>query len=201
LIDGEERINEALAKDPNAVLPVVFIFNRLNERAIDQLGYSPTISGAQRAYSEKKLMLTPVPEWQLGEYHMYANMGEYYDLFDIPEEEDFEPEAWQRLLEEAEDYAVTNTAFLTVIVGGNNQDKDGTSTASLAITEEQLYAAWDDPRSESAYPYVQPQDGEPVTFKNILGKGIIFNRPDLIAALNALGGGFTPCASPPCVDQ
>ena len=77
-----------------------------------------------------------------------------------------------------------------------------------------------------------------------MGKGLIFNRPDLLAALNALGvkkvpvafyyvdsarvkpyvkgkrvllqsvkgvilqpsvpvgnGGFTPCASPPCIEQ
>ncbi len=243
LIDGEERIDEALAKNPEALLPVVFIFNRLNERAIDQLGYPATIRGTQNAYVQKQLMLTPVPEWQLGEYHMYSALEEFYEVFDIPEEEDFEPEAWQRLLDEAEAYSVTNTAFLAVVVGGPKKDGENNTAARLAITEEQLIAAWDDPRTESDFPYVQPENGSPATLKNIQAKGLIFNRPDLIAALNALGvtkvpvsfyyldssrikpfllgkrglensikgiipipvtpstGGFTPCASPPCVDQ
>jgi len=193
LIDGEERIAQALKNDPNARLPVVFIFNRLNERALDELGYPLTIKGVQNAYSEKKLMLTPTPEWQLGEYHMYAKLEEFYEILNIPEEEDFEPETWQKLLEEAEDYTVTNTSFLMVVLGSADEDGEQQNTR-IAITQEQLYAAWDDPRTESAFPYVAPEDGPPVTFKNLMGQGLIFNRPDLIAALNALGVTKVPVA-------
>ena len=193
LIDGEERIVKALKEDPNAELPVVFIFNRLNERPIDQLGYPLTIKGAQNAYAEKQLMLTPTPEWQLGEYHIYAGLDEFYDIFSIPEEEDFEPEAWQKLIAEAEDYSVTETAFLFVVLGG--ADEEGQEqTVRVAITEQQLMAAWDDPRTESNFPYVTPHASKPVTLKNIMSKGLIFNRPDLIAALNALGVQRVPVA-------
>ncbi len=184
LIDGEQRIDRALKENPNALLPVVFIFNRLNERSTDEFGYPLTIKGVQAAYVEKKLMLTPTPEWQLGEYHMYATLDEFYDIFNIPGEEDFEPEAWQKLLEEAEDYTVTDTAFLMVVIGAP-EDENSTTKRSIAI--EQHYAAWDDPRSESSYPYVAPSDGQPATLKNLMGHGLIFSRPDLIAALNALG--------------
>ncbi len=203
LVDGEERIKEALAQDPNALLPVVFVFNQLNERSIDQLGYPATIRGAQNAYADKSLMLTPVPEWQLGEYHMYAQVEEFYEIFEIPEEEDFEPEAWQKLLEEAEDYSVTNTSFLMVILGGGdrkeeddqNSDKSKARTnvsASLSdfnrtLTGGLQVAAWDDPRTESDYKYAPPRSSKPVTLKNIVGKGVIFNRPDLLAALSTLG--------------
>jgi len=183
LIDGEDRINEALKTNPNALLPVVFIFNRINERAIDELGYPPTIKGVQAAYADKGLLVTPVPEWQLGEYQLYGGLDEFYDIFTIPKEEDFEPERWQKLLDEAEDYSVTNTAFLFVVLSSGEEDNE----ISYAITEEQLYAAWDDPRTETAYPYVEPKGNAPVTLNNIMGKGLIFNRPDLIAALNALG--------------
>lgn len=193
LIDGEERIVKALKEDPNAQLPVVFIFNRLNERAIDQLGYPLTIKGLQDAYSEKGLMLTPTPEWQLGEYHTYSKLEEFYDVFNIPEEEDFEPEEWQKLIAEAEDYSVTETAFLFVILGG--ADKEGQEQVfNVAISEEQLLAAWDDPRTESEFPYVTPKGSKPVTLNNLMNKGLIFNRPDLIAALNALGVQRVPVA-------
>ena len=196
LIDGEERITEALKNDPNAELPVVFIFNRLNERSVDELGYPGTIRGAQQAYAEKQLMLTPTPEWQLGEYHLYGAVDEFYEIFDIPEESDFEPEAWQKLLDEAENYSVTNTAFLFVVLGSpdEQEDESGEAVAKLAITTEQLYAAWDDPREESSYKYVKTKSSPPITLKNLMGKGVIFNRPDLIAALNALGVSDVPVA-------
>jgi len=193
LIDGEERIDQALLKDPNAKLPVVFIFNRLNERAIDELGYPATIEGIQNAYSEKKIMVTPAPEWQLGDYHMYSGLDEFYEIFNVPEEDDFEPEVWQKLLEEAEDYSVTNTAFLFVVVGSADED-EGQQNAKIAITNEQLYAAWDDPRTEAEFPYNVPEDTPPATLKNLMGQGLIFSRPDLIAALNALGVTKVPVA-------
>jgi hypothetical protein len=189
LIDGEERISQALKLDPDARLPVVFIFNRLNERAIDELGYPATIKGMQAAYSDKRLMLTPTPEWPLGEYHVYGGLDEFYEIFNIPEEDDFEPEAWQKLLAEAEDYAVTNTAFLFVILGSPDGEEEG---AKVSITAQQQYAAWDDPRTEAAFPYVEPSDGPPLTLENLMGQGLIFNRPDLIAALNALGVSRVP---------
>lgn len=188
LIDGEDRIEEALKQDPNALLPVVFVFNRLNERAIDQLEYPLTIKGVQDAYSEKEIMVTPSPEWQLGDYHMYAKIDEFYDIFDLPEEEDFEPEAWQRLLSEAEDYSVANTSFIFVVLGGSDGANESTATAKRsAKVGQQLYAAWDDPRTEEAFPYVTPKDGPAMTVENIVSRGLIFNRPDLLVALNALG--------------
>ena len=196
LIDSEARINQALKNDPNAQLPVVFIFNRLNERAVDELGYPLTIRGLQSAYIEKGLMLTPSPEWQLGEYHIYARIDEINSIFDIPEEQDFEPEAWQKLLEEAENYSVTNTSFLFVVVGApqdddrqDKRDRDEVETSDVAISDGQLYATWDDPRTESTYPFVAPKDSDnaPMTLKGLVEQGLIFNRPDLIAALDALG--------------
>ena len=192
LIDGENRINQALAQDPDALLPVVFVFNRINERAIDELGYPNTIRGVQNAYTEKRLMVTPAPEWELGEYHLYSKMEEIYEIFNIPEEEDFEPEAWQKLLKEAEDYTVTNTSFLMVIVGA--PDEEDNSRASRRLPAGQQYAAWDDPRSEQGFPFTSAQDSPPITFKNLVGQGVIFNRPDLIAALNALGVSSVPVA-------
>lgn len=192
LIDGHERINSALAKDSEARLPVVFIFNRLDERPVDDLGYPLTIQGTKDAYTEKGIMLTPAPEWQIGDYHMYAKLSEFEKVFNIPQESDFEPEAWQKLLVEAENYSVTDTSFLVVILGLD----DSTSARSARFTRhsETLYAAWSDPRSEADFPYVAPQEGPPATFNNIMKQGIIFNRPDLIAALGALGVGEVPVA-------
>ncbi|WP_113955025.1 hypothetical protein [Arenicella xantha] len=187
LIDSQQRIERALAADKNAMVPVVFIFNRVNERSADELGeeYPATIQGVQRAYMERGLMLTPAPEWETGEYHIAADIDEFYDVFDIPEEQDFEPEAWQTLLAEAENYSVTDTSLIAVIIGSGDGEGEGSSSGLLNETSQ--YATWDDPRSEEAFPYVDPSDGSPMTLKAIVGKGIILNRPDLVAALNALG--------------
>lgn len=195
LIDGEDRITKALAEDPDALLPVVMIFNRVNERSIDQLGYSKTLRGVQAAYAEERLMLTPTPEWQLGEYHMYADTSEFYDIFDIPEEDDFEPEAWIKLLEEAEDYSVMNTSFIVVILSGGRGDQESEEQQSAARKVDgsmNQLAVWDDPRTEAEFQYVIPNDGDSLSLDNILGEGMIFNRPDLLAALNALGVSKVP---------
>ncbi len=193
LIDGAERISKALEGNPEAQLPVVFVFNRLNERSIDELGYPLTIRGVRDAYTERELLVTPAPEWQQGDYHFYAKMEEVDEVFNIPEEEDFEPEAWDKLIAEAEDYAVTNTSFVVVILGaGDDADNVAKSDRYSRLVSD--YAAWDDPRSEEAYPYVAPKDGPALTLKNILGQGVILNRPDLIAALKALGVSQVPIA-------
>lgn len=199
LIDGHDRIEQALSENPNAHLPVVFIFNRLKERSFQDIGYPLTIKGIQSAYVEKQLMLTPTPEWQLGEYHVYADISELYEVISIPEEDDFEPEMWQKLVAEAERYSVNDTSFLMVILSGasseadENHNNNGVSSQLNVIDGLQI-AAWDDPRTEAAFPYTPPSDGPAVSLSNLVNNGLVFNRPDLIAALNALGVKKVPVA-------
>lgn len=203
LVDGEARVKSALQADPDALLPVVFVFNRVREFPADKLpDYPKTIKGIQRAYTERGLMLTPAPEWEKGEHHIYAKIDEFVDVFEIPEEDDFEPEAWQRLIAEAKEYSVPDTSFLAVIIGGASGDNNENS--KLEYNEYHQYAQWDDPRTEADYPYVAPgsdnggeEPGEGsggVSIKAIVGQGIILNRPDLIAALRALGVEEVPLA-------
>ncbi len=189
LVDSLERIDQALAADPNATLPVVFIFNRLNEVAVDELDYPSTIAGVQKAYADKSLMLTPTPQWQIGEYHLYVPISEFYDTFAIPSEEDYEPEAWQALLTAAQNHIVTNRSFLVVILAGGDasQSETAASVQSAPVTLNKQYVAWADPRADAAFPYAKPKSGSSLTFKSIVSKGVILNRPDLIAALNAIG--------------
>lgn len=188
LIDGAERVNKALEGNPEAQLPVVFVFNRLNERSLDELGYPLTIRGVKDAYTEKGLMITPAPEWQQGDYHFYAKMDEVDEVFNLPDEQDFEPEAWDALVAEAEDYGVTNTSFIVVVLGtGDGVARIGSQ--SKLISE---YAAWDDPRTEQAYPFASSNNGSAMTLKSVLGQGVLINRPDLVAALKTLGVGQIP---------
>jgi len=192
LIDGGERVESALESDPKAELPVVVIFNSVNERPLDDLGYPLSIRGVKDAYIEKGLMLTPAPEWQLGEHHFQAKISEFYEFFNIPDEEDFEPQAWQKLLDEARKYSVADTSFLVVMLQSEDDERAG--AVSLDFANNTLLAAWDNPRTESAFPYVAAKDGQPETISNILKQGVIVNRPDLIAALNALGVEAVPVA-------
>lgn len=188
VIDGQDRVEIALAKDPKALVPVVFVYNRLKERAIDQIEQPKTIRGVQKAFIEEQQMATPAPEWQNGEFHIMASMDEVYDVFELPSEEDFEPEQWQRLIAEAEKYQVANTAFLGVMVSGSDEEK-----ISQILREHSAFVQWDDPRTEAGYPYAATSD-EALNLKAVLGQGVILNRPDLMAALNALGVGSVPFA-------
>ena len=191
LIDSRDRILAALAADPNAVLPVVFIFNRINERAVDNFEYPQTIGGVQRAFNERGLMLTPTPEWQVGEHHIYAPMKDVYEAFDIPAKEDFEEQAWLSLLDDAKNYAVNDTSFLVVLLPESANQRE---TSIWQIGHQQQFAAWDDPRTESDFPYVAAGDDADPSLRRMIRRGLIINRPDLIAALNALGVSEVPIA-------
>ncbi|MEM7357712.1 MAG: hypothetical protein AAF431_01250 [Pseudomonadota bacterium] len=182
VIDAEDRIDRALAEyGPEARLPVVFIYNRLNERPVDQLvDYPKTILGMQKAFTENSLMVTPTPEWQTGEFHIQAKLEEIYQIFDMPDEEDFEPEQWQRLLEEAENYNVADTSFLCVALSTGEGD-----SVNRGLNSMMQLASYDDPRSEENFPYAAP--GGEFNLKDMLRTGLIINRLDLIAALNTLG--------------
>ncbi|NNC99285.1 MAG: hypothetical protein HKN85_03805 [Gammaproteobacteria bacterium] len=189
LVDGADRIDRAIEQyGDNATLPVVIVFNRLNELAVDQLrDYPKTIRGVQRAFNENNLMLTPAPEWAKGEHHIYAGMDEIYDIFDIPVETDFEPEHWQRLLSQAEKYDGTKPAFLMVVMGTGEGD------VSLRTSwDGQQLAAYDDPRANEAFPYTPANDN--VDIEALIAQGLVINRPDMIAALNALGTTEVPVA-------
>ena len=192
IIDGDERIRMALAQDPNSELPVVFVYNKLNERPIDKIDYPSTLHGLRDAYVKENLMVTPPPEWQIGEYHIYVDVQEFYELFEIPSEKDYEPEVWEKLIVEAENYDVNETSFIVVILGGvgvNKQDANEKLSQPMQLVDPSFTqtAAWDDPRSESQFKYTPPKNGIDLSLNGILGKGMIFNRPDLVAALNTLG--------------
>ena len=180
LIDDVTRIQRA---PNNSTLPILFIFNHQRERSIDEmvevLKYPRTIRGVQQAYGDHSLMVTPVPEWQIGDHHLQAEVTEIQQLFEIPEQQDFEPEHWQRLLNEARDYQTEKPSFLITILRGNDSEK-----VAANINSNTQYAAYSDPRNESAFPYVN--DGD-LSLGALLNKGLIINRPDLIAAIAALG--------------
>ena len=200
LVDGVERIEAALEQNPNAQLPVVFIYNRLNERSIDDLGYPATLRGMRDAYRKENLMVTPTPQWEIGEYHAYIEADEFDQLLNLPEEDDFEPEAWNALLSEAENYDVNDTSILVIILpsqGAVRRTREHTpkDSATQVLPATNLFAAWDNPRTESKFKYASPKDDGLVPGLNsVLSNGLIVNRPDLIAALKALGVSRVPVA-------
>ena len=191
LVDSVDRIKTAVEQNGDrARLPVVIIYNRVNERPIDHLGYPMTLTGVQKAYAENLIMATPAPEWERGEYHIIAQFEEIYEIFDIPEEDDFEPEHWQRLLANAEKYNGTDPAFLVVVLASG---EDGDLAESIKPYTGQQFAANRDPRDGESLPY-KSRDDNPIDLKSLMAKGLIINRPDMVAALNALGVSQVPVA-------
>ena len=191
LVDNPTRITQTLEQQgKDARLPVVIVFNRLTERPVDQLDYPLTLRGVQRAYAENSIMLTPAPEWELGEYHIRAKLSEFDEIFDLPEEDDFEAAHWQRLLQQANAYDLNSPAFLVVVLSSGDQD--------IAFQKQagQQFAALKDPRDDAAFPYTDSgndADGQSdgsaarLDLKALVSQGLILNRPDLIAALLAIG--------------
>jgi len=198
LIDDVERVRSALQENPEAQLPVVFIYNRLRERAIDNLDYPATLHGIRNAYAKQGLLLTPPPEWQTGEYHAYVDINEFYQLFDIPEESDFEPEAWQKLLVEARKYDVNSTSLIVIMLnsqqGLQNESKreESNQSAQNLLFSNSIFAAWDNPRTESQFKYTPSASASNLSLDSLIGKGLVVNRPDLLAALNAIGVSQVP---------
>lgn len=171
LVDGEERIEEAFNTNPEAVLPVVFVFNRLVERSIDTLGYDKTVTEVQKAYLENALMVTPAPEWDSGEYHIMADIQELDDIFQLPTEEDFAPEEWKLIVDEAREHNADDEAFLVVVLpagGLDNNKQAGTNS----IQNKLLYAS---------------SEGIQSSLKKAFKRGLIINRPERLAALKYLG--------------
>jgi len=191
LIDSLDRIKAAYKQNPNVQLPVVFVYNRPNERSVNNLGYPATLKGLRDAYVERNLMVTPTPEWYLGEYHSYTSMDEFDYFFDIPEEDDFESGVWVSLLDEAKKYDVNGTSILVVILdsGSSKQKKDNHVSSSIErrYVDGSVLAEWDNPRTESKFQYTVPKGSSSLSLDSLLNQGMVVNRPDLIAALKALG--------------
>jgi len=99
LLDSKERIEEALKTNPDGLLPVVFVFNKLKERSIHKFTYPKTLDGIQHAYLDEGLMLTPTPEWNAGDHHINVSVDELIERFDIRVKQDYldadEAELWQ----------------------------------------------------------------------------------------------------------
>ena len=79
-----------------------------------------------------------------------------------------------------------------MILGGDTGEKGNNNELNNQSSQYQVFsnsmtAAWDDPRTESRFKYTSAKSSDNLSLESILGNGIIFNRPDLVAALNALG--------------
>lgn len=190
-IDGDQRIRNAMSKyGPDATVPVVFIFNRVVERSIDDLSYEHTVKGVQKAFREQDIMLTAAPEWEKGDHHFRAELTELYEIFEIPEQDDFEEEHWQRLLAFAKEFRNDGTSLLLVVMP-TGEDEERTSGA---FVNGQQYALSSDPRSEADLPYTPAGGSDDPSLRALIGNGIVLNRPDVVAALNALGATDVPVA-------
>lgn len=178
LVDGEDRIEQAYNADPNAEIPVVFVFNKLVERSIDTLGYDKTVKGIQKAYLENALMITPTPEWYHGEYSIMADIQELDEIFELPTEAEFEPEEWQLILDEAKQHKVEDESFLIVVLPAGGLDNEQQARRNN-VAHKLLYAS-----------------NESITdsLKEAFKLGLIINRPERLAALKHLGVTKVPVA-------
>lgn len=179
LVDGLERIYQASDENPNALLPVVFVYNRLIERPVDGMeDYPKTIRGIQKAYIEQSLMLTPVPEWHSQEYHIEANMEELTEIFDLPQREDVPEEQWDMVEADVKANGI-NESFLIVILSAD-ADIAGSVNSPLNWASNRF----------SVLDYAKYDAGLDV----VMNEGLIINRPIRLSVASFLGYKSVPIA-------
>ena len=92
---------------------------------------------------------------------------------------------------------MNETSFLVTIlastpIGDASEIQQQSLTGKYQFFSDSVVAEWDNPRTESQFKYTHAANANGLSLDSLLGKGVIINRPDLLAALNALGVNEVP---------
>ena len=157
IVNDAEKINRVFSTSPEATLPVVFVYNTTYERPVSRMTQPATVKSIISDYYANGTMVTPPPEWDLREYHLMATMAELEDVFNLPEEDDIDPDRWQAIVADIKQNGIDESFLVTLIPGGSI---GSTGTRSATGLDRGI---------------------------EVLGEGAVINRLDKIAAAKTLG--------------
>lgn len=126
IINDVDRINQLHQQNPDATLPVVFVFNTVLERPVSRMTQPVTVKSVVADYYANNLMVTPTPEWELREFHTLAKVEELYEVFNIPEQDDIEEERWAAAVADVQRNGIKDSFIVTVLPSGSAGGSGGT---------------------------------------------------------------------------
>jgi len=157
IINDAEKINRVFSTSPQATLPIVFVYNTTYERPVSRMTQPATVKSIISDYYSNGTMVTPPPEWDLREYHLMSTVTELEDVFNIPEEDDIDPDLWNATVADIKQNGIDESFLITIIPGGS---LGSTGTRSATGLDRGI---------------------------EVLGEGAVVNRLDKIAVAKSLG--------------
>ena len=79
--------------------PVIFFYNRENQRPISDFGADVKLDDVIDAYFGKGIELTHPPLWQVGDHTLTVEISELEELFDIPSRGEIGDETYAKIVE------------------------------------------------------------------------------------------------------
>ncbi len=115
---GQLKAAQAAGK---ATVPVVIIYNETYQREVSRFGDKPKTGEIMDAFFTNGEELTPVPDWQQGDYQVMAQTDELVKLFEVPKKQDVDPARWDEISKSITKDGFKTPMLVTLQAEGNNR--------------------------------------------------------------------------------
>jgi len=120
IINDIDKVNRLMASNPDAELPVVFVFNDFLERPVSQMTQPATVTNVVDDYRQYGLMVTPPPEWSLREYHSMVSIQSLEDYFGLPTAQDMSEQKWAEVVSKVKNTGINDSLIVTILEDDNS---------------------------------------------------------------------------------
>jgi len=121
VIDDRYGQLEAAQTAGKTTVPVVIIFNETFQREVSRFGEKPTTGEIIDAFFARGEELTPVPDWQRGDYQIIVPTSDLMKLFEMPTKQDIDPARWQEITQSIQKDGFKIPMLITLQAEGNNR--------------------------------------------------------------------------------
>jgi len=98
-------------------VPVVFYFNRDNQRPVSDFQKDGNLQEIIDAYFTKGLELSPPPLWQVGDFHKKIAISELEKIFDIPTKSEIGEDAFNKIVARLKQDGFKRSPMLITLLG------------------------------------------------------------------------------------
>jgi len=134
VVDDRYGQLEAAQAAGKATVPVVILFNETYQREVSRFGEQPKTGEIMDAFFARGEELTPVPDWQRGDYQIMATTDDLLKLFEVPKKQDVDPGRWQEITQSIQKDGFKTPMLVTLQAEGNNRFLN--DPARLAVAKD-----------------------------------------------------------------
>jgi len=134
VVDDRYGQLEAAQAAGKVTVPVVILFNEDFQREVSRFGEKPKTGEIMDAFFSRGEELTPVPDWQQGDYQIMASTDALVKLFEVPKKQDVEPARWQEMSQALQKDGFKSPMLITLQAEGNNRFLN--DPARLAVAKD-----------------------------------------------------------------